>query len=83
MLNRLETVFKAIDQMAAAHGKVRPKQFGGGKWDFNEEIELWKCQVKKGEINMAVKNFEFVPMNENEWSMVDAYIISRRKAIKQ
>jgi len=44
-MDRIEETYNAIDQMAASHGKPRLAQFGGGKWDKNEELALYKKQV--------------------------------------
>lgn len=45
MFDRIETTYNAIDEMAKAHGKKRPPQFGGGKWNKHEELKLYIHQV--------------------------------------
>jgi len=45
MIDRIEVTYSAIDQMAASHGKPRPKNFGGGKWNKNEELARYVLQV--------------------------------------
>ena len=45
MFDRIEETYTAIDQMAEFHGKPRPAQFGGGKWNKNEELAIYVKQV--------------------------------------
>jgi hypothetical protein len=76
-LDRIETVYSAIDQMAKAHGKPKPSIFGGGKWNFDKEIQIWKEQIKKGESQMGGE-----PLSPLQWSIINSYIKVKRGEIK-
>jgi hypothetical protein len=43
--DRIDITYCAIDQMVAAHGQSKPKEFGNGVWDAKEEFEIYKKQV--------------------------------------
>ena len=45
VFDRIEETYNAIDQMHRAHGKPRPSQFGGGKWNKSQEFRIYKKQV--------------------------------------
>jgi hypothetical protein len=64
-MDRIETIYQAIDQMFKVHNTSRPEEFGGGLWDFNEEIELWKKQIIGHEVN---------PLTPLQWTMINLYI---------
>lgn len=74
MKDRIETIYQAIDQMARAHGTGRPIMFGGGIWNFDEEIEIWKRQII---------GFEKNPLTPLQWTIINAYIETKRKELKQ
>ena len=44
-MDRIEITYKAIDEMIEANGKPKPKSFGGGKWNAEEEFKIYKKQV--------------------------------------
>jgi hypothetical protein len=77
-MERIEIIYNAIDQMAEFHGKPRPERFGGGKWDFNEEIKAWKEQIKKGE-----KLYGREPLAPLQWKIIDNYISIKKKKLKK
>ena len=74
MMDRIETVYMAIDQMAATHGTDRPANMGGGKWDFDEEIKIWKAQIIRGEKADARIN----PLTPLQWGIINSYIKEKR-----
>jgi hypothetical protein len=76
--DRIEIIYDAIDQMAESHGKTRPRIFGSGKWNFNEEIGLWKKRIAKGE-----KIFGERPLTPLQWKIIDSYIEQKRKKLKR
>jgi hypothetical protein len=76
-MDRIETIYHAIDQMKSVHGKPRPAEFGGGKWDFNEEIKIWKDGVIKKQ-----KLYGESSLTPLQWSMIDSYINIQRKDLK-
>jgi len=45
MKDRIELTYTALDEMINVHGTARPERFGGGKWDAEEEFEIYKKQV--------------------------------------
>jgi hypothetical protein len=76
MPDRIEIIYKAIDQMAEAHGTPKPEKFGGGTWGFNEEIARWKIQVVEKE-RLARRE----PLTPLQWSVIDSYIEIKRKEL--
>jgi len=72
-VSRIETIYSAINKMARAHGTPRPDKFGGGTWDFDEEIEIWKRQIIGNEEKLG-----YVPLTSLQWSIIDSYIGVRR-----
>ena len=42
---KIDLTYSSIDEMIACHGKPRPKRFGGGVWNAEEEFEIYKKQV--------------------------------------
>ena len=73
-MDRIEIIYNAIDQMGVAHGTSRPPKFGGGIWDFDEEIALWKKDVIEKE-----KIFGRDPLTLLQWETIDLYIAEKRK----
>jgi hypothetical protein len=67
-MDRIEIIYKAIDQMFEVHDTPRPEEFGGGVWDVAEEIPLWKKQIIDNETN---------PLTLLQWSMINLYINSK------
>jgi len=45
MKDRIEKTYDAIDDMISFHNTERPKRFGGGIWNAEEEFELYKKQI--------------------------------------
>jgi len=43
--DRIEETYKAVDEMAKADGKPRPKRFGGGKWSKEKELAVYYRRV--------------------------------------
>jgi hypothetical protein len=81
MSDRIETIYGAIDQMAKTHGKTKPKkwQCKGGKcrkWNFDEEIKIWKKQVIEREEIIGVE-----PLTSLQWKIIDSYINTKRKEL--
>lgn len=77
MADRIKTIYEAIDQMAAVHGTPRPKHFGGGTWNFDEEIKIWKKQIIGQE---AERGYE--PLTPLQWHIINTYIVLKRKELK-
>jgi hypothetical protein len=75
-MDRIETIYRAIDQMAKVHNTPRPERFGGGVWNFDEEIEIWKKQIIEGQ-----KKYGMTPLTPLQWRVIDSYIEIRRKEI--
>lgn len=76
-MDRIETIYQAIDQMANMHGKPRPKRFGSGIWNFNEEIKIWKSQI--------IGNEEIsgqVLLSPLQWTIINSYIVQKQKELK-
>jgi hypothetical protein len=76
--DRIEIIYNAIDQMAKFHGKPRPVKFGGGKWNFDKEIKVWKEQIKKGE-----QLYGREPLTRLQWKIIDNYINIKKKGLKE
>ena len=45
MEDRIEMTYQAIDEIIKCHGTPRSERFGGGTWDAEEEISIYKKQV--------------------------------------
>lgn len=65
MTDRIKIIYEAIDEMANAHGIDRPNKFGGGIWNFDEEIEIWKKQILGN---------ENIPLTKQQWTVINSYI---------
>ena len=76
--DRIEIIFSAIDQMYKSHGKERPEKFGGGKWSFDEEVQIWKNQVQKKEVEYGE-----VPLSPTQWRIIDEYIKLKKEKLEQ
>lgn len=72
-MDKVERVYEAIDQIALAHGTSRPEKFGGGNWDFDEEIKIWKKQII---------GHETIPLTSLQWAIIDSYIKSKKEELK-
>jgi hypothetical protein len=75
-MDRIESIYDAIEQMANVHGKPRPKEFGGGKWNFNTEIRIWKNQIIGHEEEQGYR-----PLSSHQWKIINQYIKIRRKEL--
>lgn len=76
--DRIEIIYDAIDQMAKFHGKPRPVKFGGGKWNFDKEIRIWRGQIKKGEKRLGRE-----PLTPLQWRIINTYIGIKRKELSK
>jgi len=75
-MDRIKTIYGAIDKMARAHGTPKPDKFGGGTWDFNEEIKIWKKQIIGQE-----ERHGYIPLSTLQWGMINLYIESERNKL--
>jgi len=67
--DRIEMTYQAIDEIVEAHGKKRPVQFGGGKWNAREEFKIYKKQI--GE--------RYTPL---QWHIIESYFNHKIKEKK-
>ena len=77
MADRIAIIYNAIDEMAQVHGSPRPDKFGGGIWNFSEEIKIWKEQVNERE-----KLSGRTPLTSLQWVVIDTYIDLKRQGLK-
>lgn len=74
--DKIEIIYESINEMVKVHGTERPERFGGGRWNFNEEIKIWKRQIKDAEKEGRAK-----PLSELKWIIIDNYISIKRDEI--
>lgn len=69
MKDRIELSYEAIDEMICCHGTKRPKSFGGGKWDMDEEWKEYKKQVGDRYTKL-------------QWNVMGIYFEAKKKRMK-
>jgi hypothetical protein len=72
-MDRIETIYGALTEMARVHGSIRPERFGGGLWNFDEEVKIWRGQI----IGHEEEN-GYEPLTPLQWSIISRYIDSLR-----
>ena len=77
-MDRIGTIYYAIDEMFRAHGQPKPKQFGGGIWNYKEELNIWKKQVIEGELRANIK-----PLTPLQWKIINKYIEQKEKEVNE
>jgi hypothetical protein len=80
-MDRIEEIYNAIDEIVKSHGKPRPAAYGGGKWDFDEEIRVWIKQVTEGEAQIAFNDPSFKPLTNLQWGLIRKYIVLKRAEV--
>ncbi len=76
-MNRLKLILNAIDEIYKAHNTPRPVNYGGGVWDYDEEISIYIDSLIKGE-EMA----DYPKLTAQEWKFIHQRISHHRKNIK-
>lgn len=75
-MDRLKIILNAIDDIYKAHDTPRPSFYGGGKWDFDEEISIYIDSLIKGEEMSDYK------LTAQEWRFINLRISHYRKNLK-
>ena len=69
MKDRIEITYDAIDQIIEVDRTPKPEHFGGGKWDAEEEFEIYKKQVGD----------RYTPL---QWKIITIYFRTKLSEIK-
>lgn len=76
-MNRLQLIFNSIDEMWKYHDTPKLVFYGGGLWDFDEEISIYIDSIIKGE-----EMSDIPPLTAGEWRLINQKISSYRKRLK-